>query len=99
MERGTILYVSDQPAGSNFVSGVLKTAGYEVVSTSPTQAIAQLFLMRSVAAVVLNLGAREQTSFDVERSLRAIRPDVPIILLCDQMNCLPSCVAAYLNNG
>jgi DNA-binding NtrC family response regulator len=83
MERGTILYISDQPTSSNSVSAALKTAGYEVVSTnSPTQAIALLFLMRSVAAVVLNQWAREQSSFDVARRLRAIRPDVPIILLC-----------------
>ena len=99
MERGTILYVSDQPAGSNSVSAALKAAGYDVVSTnSPTQAMALLFLMRSVAAVIVNQRAREQTSFDVARSLQAIRPDVLIIPLCDQLNRLPSCVAAYLSN-
>ena len=50
-------------------------------STFP-QAIALLFVMRSVAAVVLSQRAREQTSVDVARSLRAIRLDVPIIPLC-----------------
>ena len=101
MERRTILYVSDQPAGSNSVSAAVKAAGYDVVSTnSPTQAIALLFLMRSVAAVLLNQRAREQTSFDSTCRLRAIRRDVPIILLCrDQMNHLPSCVDACVSSG
>jgi DNA-binding NtrC family response regulator len=100
MERETILYISDQAASSNSVSAALKTAGYTVVSTnSSTQAIALLFLMHSIAAVVLNQRVRE-TSFDMARSLRAIRPDVPIILLCrDQMNRLPSCVDACLSTG
>jgi DNA-binding NtrC family response regulator len=99
-ERGAILYVSDQPASSNSESAALKAAGYDVVSTnSPAQAIALLFLMRSVAAVVLNQRAREQTSSDSTCRLRAIRPDVPIILLCrDQVHRLPSCVDACLND-
>jgi DNA-binding NtrC family response regulator len=100
MERAAILYVSDQPASSNSVSAAVKGAGYDVVSTnSPSQAIALLFLMRSVAVVVLNQRAREQTSFDLARRLQAMRPDVLIIPLCDQLNRLPSCVAAYLSNG
>ena len=100
-ERGTILCISDQPASSDSVSAALKAAGYDVVSTnSPAQAIALLFLMRSVAAAVLNQQTREPTSFDVACRLRAIRRDVPIILLCrDQMNHLPSCVDACLKDG
>jgi DNA-binding NtrC family response regulator len=99
-ESGTILCISDQPASSNSVSAAPKAAGYEVVSTnSPTQAIALLFLMRSVAAAVLNQRVIEQSSFDVTCRLRAIRPDVPIILLCrDQVHRLPSCVDACLND-
>jgi response regulator RpfG family c-di-GMP phosphodiesterase len=102
MERETILYISDQAASGNSVSAVLRAAGYELVSTnSPTQAIALLFLMRSVAAVVLNQRVmREQTSFDLARSLRAIRPDVLIIMLClDQVERPPPCADACLNNG
>ena len=99
-ESGKILCISDQPATSNSVSAALNAAGYDVVSTnSPAQAIALLFLMHSVAAVVLNQRAREQTSFDSTCRLRAIRRDVPIILLCrDQMDHLPSCVDACLND-
>jgi DNA-binding NarL/FixJ family response regulator len=101
VERETILYISDQATNSNPVLAALKATDYEVVRTnSPTQGIALLFIMHSVAAVVLNQRAREQTGFDVVRSLRAIRPDVPIVLLgCDQIDLLPSRVDACVSTG
>ena len=97
----TILCISDWATSSNSALAALKATGYEVVSAkSSTQAIALLFIMHSVAAVVLSQRAREQTSFDVVRSLRAIRPDVPIVLLgCDQIDLLPSRVDACVSTG
>ncbi len=91
MTDETILYVSDQTANSNSVLAALKATDYEVVSTSsPTQAIALLYIMHTVAGVVLNRRPRQQDRIDVARSVRAIRPDVPIVLLCgDQTNRLP----------
>src|ERR1700694_920057 len=47
--------------------------------------------MHSVVAVVLSHRAKEQASFDLARSLRAIRPDVPIVLCRDQIDSLGSC--------
>ena len=99
MEHETILYLSDQATSSNSISAALSAVGYEVVSTnSPTQATALLFVMHSVAGVVLNQRAAEQAIFDVARSLRAIRPDVPIVLLCrDRIEPLPSTVEACVS--
>ena len=55
MTRETILYISDQATCSDSVSAALETAGYEVVSTKSTmQAIALLFILHPVAAVVLD---------------------------------------------
>jgi hypothetical protein len=49
---------------------------------------------------VLNHRARERAKFDIARSLRAIRSDVPIALLCgDQINRLPSSVDACVDTG
>jgi len=89
-----ILYISDQTANSKSVLAALKATGYEVVSTnSATQAIALLYIMHRVVGVVLNRRAREENRIDVARSLRAIRPDVPIVLLCGgQINRSPSSV-------
>jgi hypothetical protein len=55
------------------------------------EGIALLYAMHSVAAVVLDNRAREQASFDVAESLRKIRPDVPVMMLCgDQIDSSPS---------
>jgi len=97
MTRETILYISDQATCGDSVSVSLEAAGYEVVSTKSTmQAIALLFILHPVAAAVLYSQEGEQTSFDVARSLKAVRPDVPIVLLCrDQVDRLPPCVDAW----
>lgn len=96
----TILYVSDQATSSNSVLAGLKATGYEVVTSNATQAIWLLFLMHSVAAVVINQRPEEQTSFDVARRLRRIRPDVPIVLLSgDQIDHLPLATEEPTNSG
>ena len=101
MTNETILYLSDVATNSNSVLAALKATGCEVVSTnSATQAIALLYVLHTVAGVVLNRRARERNTSDVARSLQAIRPDVPIVLLCgEQIDRLPSCVDACVDAG
>jgi DNA-binding NtrC family response regulator len=100
-EHNTILYISGRADPSNSVLAALKETGCEVVSTSsPTEGLALLYVMHSVAAVVLDNRAREQASFDVAQSLWAIGPGVPIVLLCrDQIGRLPSCVDDCVGTG
>ena len=95
-----IFYVSDLATGSNSVLAALKATGYKVVDTNSTQAIALLYLMHSVGAIVINQQPEEQTSFDLARRLRTIRPDVPIVLLCgDQIDRLPLATEELTNSG
>jgi len=98
MEHNTILYVSAAKS-RNSVLAALKETGCEVVSTnSPTEGVALLHVMPAVAAVVLENRARELASFDVAQSLREIRPNVPVLLCGDPIDCSPSgtdrCVSA-----
>src|SRR5580700_6339650 len=101
MNRDTILYVFDQAVDSHLVLAALKATGCHVLSSSSsTQATALLFIMHSVAGIFLNQRAGEQNIFDLARSLRALRPDVPIVLLCpEEIQDLPSCVNACVNTG
>jgi CheY-like chemotaxis protein len=101
MTRETILYISDQATSSDPALAALSAAGYEVVNTkSAMQAIALLFILHPVAAAVLYSQEGKQASFNVARSLRAVRPDVPIVLLCrDQIDRLPPCVDACVSTG
>ena len=96
MTRETILYISDHAASSDSVIVELEATGYEVVSTdSSTHGIALLYIMHSVAAVVLHHWTEDRTCFKLAQSVRAIRPGVPIILLSrDPIDCLPPGVDA-----
>ena len=91
-EQITILYISGRADSSHLGLDNLKEIGCEVVSAnSPTEGVALLYIMHSVAAVVLDSRVKEQASFDLSQSLRQIRPDVPIMLLCsDQIDNAPS---------
>jgi DNA-binding NtrC family response regulator len=88
MEHNTILYIPDRANDSNSVLAALKETGCGIVSTnSLTEGVALLYIMHSLAAVVLDNRAREQASFEVAQSLREIRPNVPVMLLCgDQID-------------
>jgi DNA-binding NtrC family response regulator len=88
----TILYIADRANSGDSLLDALKEKGYEVVTAnSPTEGVALLYVMHSVAAVVLDKGAREQAGFDLAQSLRQIRPNVPVIVLCgDQIDRSPS---------
>jgi CheY-like chemotaxis protein len=99
MTRETILYISNQATCGDPVSDSLEAAGYEVVSTKSTmQAIALLFILHPVAAVVLDSREGVSTSWDVARSLKAVRPDVPIVVLSrDPIDRLPPCVDACVS--
>jgi DNA-binding NarL/FixJ family response regulator len=82
VKHETILYISDHATSSDSVAVELKGKGYEVVDTdSPSHGAALLHIMHSVAAVVLNCQPGDRTWFELAKTLRAIRPDVPIILL------------------
>jgi hypothetical protein len=91
INHNIILHISDRAKSSNSALAALKQAGYEIVSTNdPTEAVALLYIMHSVAAVVLDNPAREHASFDVTQSLRTIRPSVPLTQLCsDQIGRYP----------
>ncbi len=92
IDQKTILYISDGGNNINSVVAAIKQTGFEVVSTnSPTEAVALLYIMGQVAAVVLDSRVREHANFDVAQSLRRIRPGVPVMLECgDQIDDSPT---------
>ena len=92
----SILYVSDSYSCSSTARSALEAFDYKVITAnSSSQAIALLFLIDSVVAVVLDDQAREQLSLEAACRIRAAFPEVPIILLsCHVFPHLPSCVDA-----
>jgi DNA-binding NarL/FixJ family response regulator len=98
VKHETILYISDQATSTGSVTVELKAKGYEVVDTdSSSHGAALLHIMHSVAAVVLHYQSEDRTWFELAKSLRSIRPAVPIILLSrDPILCLPPWVDAFV---
>jgi len=96
VKHETILYISDNATNSDLVTVELEAKGYEVVSTdSSSRGAGLLYIMHSVAAVVLHYQPEDRTWFELAKSLRAIRSGVPIILLSrDPILCLPPWVDA-----
>jgi len=96
--HNTILYISDDANDSKPLLAALRETGCEVVKTSLTQAVALLYVMHAVIAVVLDERSREHASFDVAQSLRKIRPNVPVMFGCgDQIDGSPvseTCMSA-----
>jgi response regulator RpfG family c-di-GMP phosphodiesterase len=100
MAGDTILYVSDHAVSASVLAAI-KAAGYDVVSADRTnQALALLFVMRSAAAVVLDLGSTEEIGYELARELRAIHSGVPILLrCCEHIDHRPPWVDAYVSAG
>jgi len=85
---------------SNSLFRVLQDAGYELTTTTnQSQALAMLFVMKSVDAVIVDQRGEEHASFDLPRHLRGLRRDVPIVLLSHEpLPQLPDCVDACVSD-
>jgi CheY-like chemotaxis protein len=100
MNSETILFISSQKIGNNSVLAAVKATGRRVVSATSTEAVALLFIMHCAAVVLLDRAACDDTCFHLAQTLRAIRPDVPIVLLSpNAINPLPSCLDACISTA
>jgi DNA-binding NtrC family response regulator len=85
MEHHTVLYIFYRADANSSVLAAIKRTGCEVVSTSKTvEAVALLYIMGQVAAVVLDSHAAENAGFNLAQSLSSIRPNVPVMLECGE---------------
>lgn len=87
----TILSVSEDASSRHSVQCALKDAGYESAGTSSSfQAMALLFVLQGIVAVVIDERNKTQPDFELARKLRTIRAGIPIIVVCrDPVECLP----------
>ena len=75
-----ILVVEDDPAAAQMLSLILQRAGYEL-SVVGTGAEALHSAQQSIQLVVLDLGLPDIDGLEVCRSLRVIRPGLPILVV------------------
>ena len=76
-----VLIVDDETVGIEVRRMLLERAGYRVVSALDGAAGLALFAAQPVAAVVLDFAMPGMNGGDVARSMRSIKPQVPILML------------------
>ena len=80
--RGTVLVADDEPAVRNLAQAVLGEAGLEVRTAADGLEAVRIFQREAdrISAVILDLTTPHLDGHEACRQLRAIRPDVPVIL-------------------
>ena len=91
-----ILIVDDDPVGIEVRRMLLERAGYRVVTALDGAAGLALFAQEPVAAVVLDFAMPGMNGGDVARSMRSIKPEVPILMLSAYTS-LPPEIAELVN--
>ncbi|MDW8071338.1 MAG: CHASE domain-containing protein [Anaerolineae bacterium] len=79
---GTILVVDDEDMVCELVADALQLMGFQVLTANDGEAGVRLFQehVAEIACVILDLTMPQQDGASIYHALRAIRPDVPIIL-------------------
>ncbi len=76
-----ILVVDDEEPVRQLLAEVLRTGGYEVVEATGGRDVPEILRDPRVRAVVTDLGMLPISGFDVARQTRALRPELPVILV------------------
>ncbi len=76
MKLGTLLYVTNDDATTDELSGLLRTLGSDLLITRKSLAAAVLFITRNVTVVLL-----QAPDSNLARLLKKLRPDVKIVAL------------------
>ncbi len=79
--RKTLLVVDDEEGVRKLLTGVLKAAGYEVLSASDGHQAQKVLDSRDVDLVVMDLVMPNQEGIETISGLRRARPDVKIIAI------------------
>ncbi len=77
-----VLCVDCNPTLLEKWTDALKAAGHNVLSTSSGKRALELFVQSNLDIIVLDYRAREIYGGEVALRMRALRPDVPILMLC-----------------
>ena len=77
-----ILCVDCNPALLERWTGALAAAGHNVTPTASGKRALEIFVQSPLDLVVLDYRAREVYGGEVALRMRALRPDIPILMLC-----------------
>jgi CheY-like chemotaxis protein len=102
MSAMKILCVEDQPEDMAILAYMLENIGYEVMSASSEGQAIALFTQQAIDGVLLEYNLPDASGATVRAKLKAIRPDVPVMLFAGIGSDTRSMLRffdAYLRNG
>jgi PAS domain S-box-containing protein len=76
-----VLVVDDSSPIRDFVAQTLEKAGFEVVAVTSTRAAAEALASESIDLLVTDVTLLDGSGTALARSARAVRPDLPIVLM------------------
>lgn len=91
-----VLCVDDERVGLHVRKLLLERSGYKVITAMDGQSGIDLFQQNPVQAVVLDFAMPGMHGGEVAARMRALKPDVPIVLLSAYVG-LPSEITALVN--
>ncbi|HEX4156777.1 MAG TPA: response regulator [Acidobacteriaceae bacterium] len=91
-----VLCVDDERVGLHVRKLLLERSGYKVLTAMDGQSGLSLFQQNPVEAVVLDFAMPGMHGGEVAARMRALKPDVPIVLLSAYVG-LPSEITALVN--
>jgi DNA-binding NtrC family response regulator len=89
--KHVVLCIDDDMQMLNVLDAFLTNSGYRVLTASTPESALMLFLNNHVDAVVTDYEIGEATREDIIRSLRSLRPGIPVVLFSGA-ECLPNTV-------
>src|SRR3954469_1150707 len=102
MDSTLILCVDDEVPGLELRSTLLAQAGYGVLTATSGEIAIHAFMENQVRCVVLDYLMPEMNGEEVAKAMRAIKPEVPILLLSGCLslpNSVFKLVDAFLPKG
>jgi CheY-like chemotaxis protein len=97
-----ILCVENQPENLEALTFMLEGIGYEVMSATNGDQAVNVFSQQSVDGVLLEYNLPDACGAEVREQLKAMRPDVPVLLFTgvgDQTPFMLRFFDAYLRGG
>jgi CheY-like chemotaxis protein len=97
-----ILCVEDQPDNLEVLTFMLEGIGYEVMPATNGDQAVDMFSKESIDGVLLEYNLPDASGVDVREQLKAMRPDIPVLLFTgvgDQTPFMLRFFDAYLRGG
>lgn len=75
-----VLCVENQPRARRVLHGLLKQAGYEVLSAESGRQAITLLLSQAVDGILLEYELPDADGLSVRRELKRLKPNIPVLL-------------------